>query len=503
MKKLSELEFGFSDAENYKRPENRALPNSSYITNTYDPVARLLTTLLKTSGGTTLDAAEYGYNVGNQRTTFTNAAGTHVSYTYDNISQLTVAASSTSSENRGYLYDAAWNLNRLTNNGISTTYAVNSRNELTVAGVLAYYSDANGNVTNRVATSGTNIILIYGYDDENRLSSVQENVTGTPTSLTTFVYDGVGRLRKQFLFNNTGDDGVSWSLTGGTYYIYDGKRVIQERYTNNTPTVAYTRGNDLSGTLEGAGGIGGLLARSDSYSSGSFANHDYYHADGNGNITYLETSSQTLAASYRYDPFGNVTSSSGTFASANTYRFSSKEYIPSVGIYYYLYRFYDPGAQRWLNRDPIEEDGGLNLYSSVQNNPVQFIDSFGLYCEAERAAVQAADATRRAALQAWRDAESRVAKDTAITGTTLTGTIVGVGVGIKGKNPLTCIGGLILGGAGTVGFLVSDHYLDLAIQDAIDKQKALFAADVALNNAMRAYKACQRKNAPFKPPLVQ
>ena len=370
------------DASRLNLPVNLALPNSSYITNIYDPVARLLTTLLKTSGGTTLDAAEYGYNVGNQRTTFTNAAGTYVSYTYDNISQLTVAASSTSSENRGYLYDAAWNLGTRTNNGATNAFTVNGLNELTVEGTVTNHYDAFGNVTNRTtgALSTTNFV----YDGENRLVTAAGPTNGGPRQKTTFVYDGLGRLREQLQWTNGSSSGPvpppssGWKLTGGTYYVYDGKRVIQERNTNNTPTVSYTRGNDLSGTMEGAGGIGGLLARSDSYASGSFTNHDYYHADGNGNITYLETSSQTLAASYRYDPFGNLTSSSGTLASANTYRFSSKEYIPSVGIYYYLYRFYDPGAQRWLNRDPIEERGGINLYTFVVNQPIGFMDRWGL-----------------------------------------------------------------------------------------------------------------------------
>src|SRR5437867_4089092 len=94
---------------------------------------------------------------------------------------------------------------------------------------------------------------------------------------------------------------------------------------SNARTVNYTRGTDLGGSFEGAGGIGGLLARSHGYSSGNWTNHNYYHADGNGNITYLVNSSQTVAASYRYDPFGNTMSSSGTLASANVYRFSSKE----------------------------------------------------------------------------------------------------------------------------------------------------------------------------------
>src|SRR5205823_1690335 len=65
-------------------------------------------------------------------------------------------------------------------------------------------------------------------------------------------------------------------------------------------------------------------------------------------------------------------------SSPNVYRFSSKEIHPNSGFYYYGYRFYDPGLQRWLNRDPIGEDGGLNLYQFVLNSPVMGHDPFGL-----------------------------------------------------------------------------------------------------------------------------
>src|SRR5206468_379001 len=99
---------------------------------------------------------------------------------------------------------------------------------------------------------------------------------------------------------------------------------------------------------------------------------------GNGNVTYLETSLETEAASYRYDPFGNTISQSGGLADANVYRFSSKEIHAASGMYYYGYRFYDPNLQRWINRDPLSETGGLNLYRFVGNRPVQALDPFGL-----------------------------------------------------------------------------------------------------------------------------
>jgi RHS repeat-associated protein len=200
-----------------------------------------------------------------------------------------------------------------------------------------------------------------------------KSATYTATSKTEFTHDGRGRLRKKIDYSWNGS---SWVAGTTVLYVYDGMRVIQERDGSNNPTVGYTRGNDLSGSLEGAGGIGGMLGRSHVLVSGSLTNHNYYHVDGGGNITYMVDTNQSMVATYRYDPYGNTISSSGTLASANVYRFSSKELI-SWGFYYYGYRFYDPNLQRWLNRDPIGEPGGLNLYGFVGNDPTGAFDPFG------------------------------------------------------------------------------------------------------------------------------
>jgi RHS repeat-associated protein len=136
---------------------------------------------------------------------------------------------------------------------------------------------------------------------------------------------------------------------------------------------------DLSGSLQGAGGIGGLLARSNGYNAttGAWSTHNDYHADGNGNITYLVNASQTLAASYKYDPFGKVIFSSGTLSSANTYQFSSKEYHARSGLNHYGYRWYDPYLQRWLNRDPQGKRINSNSYEFNFNSPLNFLDPYG------------------------------------------------------------------------------------------------------------------------------
>jgi RHS repeat-associated core domain len=385
------------------------LPNGSTIRHSYDSVARLASIKLLHSILSSVDSYTYAYDPANQRTNVTRVDGSSVAYRYDPIGQLVVADSSVNSEDLGYAYDAAWNLLRRTNAcglpGCTDPFTVDNKNQLTNTYNWFNYGnhdatyDANGNLS-MLDIDYAAWLNTYFYDDENRLVSWISTQSGTPLSQwelpqnwsdikTEFVYDGIGRLRQQLSYTNGGFD---WALASATQYIYDGWRVIQERDANNTPAVSYTRGTDLGGSLEDAGGIGGLLALSDGYSGGNWTDHNYYSADGNGNVTYMEDSSKNMVATYRYDPFGNTISSSGTLADANVYRFSSKEIHPASGMYYYGFRFYDSSLQRWINRDPKGEEGfellnhgnpspvgdGPNAYLFVRNDPIFGDDPLGL-----------------------------------------------------------------------------------------------------------------------------
>jgi len=78
-------------------------------------------------------------------------------------------------------------------------------------------------------------------------------------------------------------------------------------------------------------------------------------------------------------PFGEVLRATGPLAKTNPFRFSTKYQDDETGLLYYGYRYYDYNTGRWLSRDPMEEDQGPNIYAYVANNPVIFIDPWGLW----------------------------------------------------------------------------------------------------------------------------
>ncbi len=102
-----------------------------------------------------------------------------------------------------------------------------------------------------------------------------------------------------------------------------------------------------------------------------------YWTDGNKNVLKLFDATG-VQASYSYDPFGKVATSEGLLATDNPFRFSSEYHNDITGLVEYIYRKYDSVMGRWINRDPIEEEGGLNLYVSVYNCIIDMIDKNGL-----------------------------------------------------------------------------------------------------------------------------
>ena len=229
-------------------------------------------------------------------------------------------------------------------------------NRLPVTVNFAY--DLNGNML----ADGQRVLE---YDDANRLTAV----TASNLYRTEFVYDGLSRRRIVRDYNWSSGN---WQLASQIGYICDGYLPMQERDASGNVLVTYTCGPDLSGTFGGAGGIGGLLARTDS--SGSA----FYHADVAGNITSLTDSSGHAVARYLHDSFGRALGMSGPLAPGNAMRFSSMPYYEQADIVGYAFRSYATTLHRWTSEDPIREAGGVNLHRFVGNNPLSNIDPYGL-----------------------------------------------------------------------------------------------------------------------------
>ena len=102
----------------------------------------------------------------------------------------------------------------------------------------------------------------------------------------------------------------------------------------------------------------------------------YYHYDGRGNVTGLLNKYGMQVAGYSYDAFGNTLNTWGK-ASTNDYRFSTKE-TDASGLVYYGARYYNPRIGRWITKDPMGMIDGPNVYAFVRNNPVNYIDLWGL-----------------------------------------------------------------------------------------------------------------------------
>ena len=245
--------------------------------------------------------------------------------------------------------------------------------------------DADGNLTNK---GGLTLL----YDSENRLLEAYPTIPVPGDRKLVFTYDYRGR-RVETIEYIQGPPGFGWMSTPYTHikFVWDGWRVLAELngQSSNAMLRTYTWGLDVSETFDWAGGIGraggigGLLAVNDTTSAGGA--QDYIFAyDAQGNVTQVidwdaATVGDALVANYEYDAYGNLFTSSGTYATKNRWRMSTKQFDAQTGFGYWGYRFYAPGLGRWLNRDPIGEIGGANLYSYLHGlSPLRYLDALGL-----------------------------------------------------------------------------------------------------------------------------
>jgi len=254
----------------------------------------------------------------------------------------------------------------------------------------------------------------YTWDAENRLLRVQSR-SDTPLGSWRRVewqYDALGRRIRQTTWSWLVQSNL-WVVTEDLGMVSDpllfGRHVIELNASNNALVRSYVWGLDLSGTMDGAGGVGGLLWVTLHTVSGPAAGTHFVAYDGNGNIVVLSAASDgSETARYEYGPFGEPIRVTGPArATLNPFRFSTKRTCNTTDLVVYEYRAYSPALGRWLSRDPIgelgfmllgggtlpitgmefddesngapiSERGDENLYVFVGNDPISFLDILGL-----------------------------------------------------------------------------------------------------------------------------
>ncbi len=191
-----------------------------------------------------------------------------------------------------------------------------------------------------MTSDGTNA---FAWDAANRMIKI--TYPGT-NNFSSFVYDGKGK-------NVSIVETTAGSVTSTKQFVWSGVKMREER--------------DGSGTLTRKFFKAGQLNASTKY---------FYANDHLTGVRGLTDNSGADQAEFNYGPFGQMTQIFGTATS--DFGFAGYYVHSRSGLNPTLFRSYNPNLSRWLNRDPVGEIYGPNLFDYVGNDPIRLYDPFGL-----------------------------------------------------------------------------------------------------------------------------
>jgi RHS repeat-associated protein len=361
--------------------------NPPIVSYTYDAADRVLS---RTNGNGTFST--YLYDADNRVTALetSNSVGQVVGfgYAYDfDGNRLTELKRDSTADSEAYVYDGlnrladyrvgvlsgnlvpsptlerTWTLDPLDNwttmvsNSVPETRTHGPANELLSINAQNFSYDADGNLTQDSTYN-------YAYDEENRLTQVQR--ISDLAVVGRYFYDALGR--RVIAIPDAGA-----GATTNVYY-YDNFRVIEEQNAGGVPQATYAYGNyvDEVLTMERGG---------QTY---------YYHQNGLWSPYALTDPRGNVIERYTYDAYGGVIVLDGSYnplalnswgtphsAVGNPYLFTGRKLDEETGLYFYRARYYDAAKGRFLQRDPLDYDQGLNLYEYASSSPKVNIDPTG------------------------------------------------------------------------------------------------------------------------------
>jgi RHS repeat-associated protein len=348
----------------------------------------------------------FSYNKNNERTVTTSPSGQTSTTSYDGAGRVasniakTAAPASATLASRVYTYQNAIHplvdqalVGTMTDQaGTVTTYSYDGLNRLQSAAQpgtsTTWLYDNDGNRT-KATTTGTGAGTVYSaYNGADQLcwtSTVSAGVCASPpTGATTYAYDASG--------NQTGDQIGATTLANSfnvfnqiTSTLIGGTTTLTSTYADTSNTERLTAGatSFINGTL-------GVTSETTSGASINYirdpsgnliAMHTggqsyYYTPDKQGSVIALTDAAQALAATYTYDPWGNITNSTGALATTNPWHYAGSYTDAATGYLKLGARYYNPTTGRFTQPDPSGQEA--NTYNYTSCNPVNSTDPTGL-----------------------------------------------------------------------------------------------------------------------------
>ncbi len=391
------MAYGYGTAVQDFRLQSIALKNSGTTLSshayTHSPIGRIETWTQALSGQPVLNWA-YGYDRADQLTdavkTPSSGATQALRYGYDRIGNR--VSETTDSAVRTGDYNELNQLEGWTGGGRTRVAGtLNEPGTVTVAGEPAALGAGNTFSSDVDLPVGTSSVQVVAKDAANNTRTANYSVTVTGGTTATYAYDDVGNLTGKT--DASGTTGYTWdaencliklTYPGGatTEMTYDGLgrrvRIVEK---NSSATIIDDRRFIWDGlALAERRAADGITVMHRYFDQGVQANGNtrLYVRDHLGSINQLidPLSPGAPTATFTYDPFGKRNQLAGIEDSDIAY---TGHYIHETsGLHLSLFRAYDSDSGRWLSRDPIGENGGINLYQYVLNSSINLIDPLGL-----------------------------------------------------------------------------------------------------------------------------
>ena len=294
------------------------------------------------------------------------------SFSYDNLDRLslktTLNLSNVNISTESYDYNAVSEVLSHTEDGETTSYGYDMASQLTSEtrpGYSASYTfDGNGN---RLSKSVNGVTEYYSYDDGDKLLSAGSK---------TYTYDGAGRTTSVKVGFGapsilTYDDEDRLKTFMGQTYSYNGFDTRVGKTVGGSTTSYHRDGSGVTAPLisdSGATYTPGVSERRNGVST--FLNSGLKdvakQTDVSGNVT----------ATRKYDAYGMVIGSTGTWKGPFGYSGSAGYQEDETGLQLLGHRYYDSSTGRFITRDPIKD--GRNWYGYCGSNPTGYFDPTGL-----------------------------------------------------------------------------------------------------------------------------